>query len=475
MMGKMFFSLCGGLLLWVGAAAAGPALQIDRIQVNIRADATVQSELIAVLGQGEEVELLGSKDEWRRIRILDGREGWVHSRLVQERLMVIGNGVRIRSAGSVTAASLAMVSEGDELGKLGQRGNWFEVRLADGKTGWIWSKLVRAKEISIAASAEEERAIVEEEIAPAAEAEPLEPEEEIEAEEEEEAIDEGSPVAVWGNPYAEGLQQAIAGDHRAALASFLEVLEQDPNNLNALIHASRAHRQLGDYDPARQKLYQALELGKGRRDIFRDLGEVYRLIGKADSVLKYQALFRGEEWVPQVGSEGTRTEAELRETNWPLVDMLWMYAAVGGGISVVLAGLIFLLRRQKAKTSREEGAPADREKGTKFPRAMRETRERQVPVDGGEASELERQIQEKRAELRESAEAFLGPEALASPEGEGEDQHLEQILNHIEALRHALEMQDERAGLYADLIRLQNMKIEAMSQELRLLRRRGKS
>lgn len=472
MMVKLIFSLCGGLILWVGIAAAGPALRIDRLQVNIRGDATVQSELVAVLGQGEEVELLGSKDEWRRIRILDGREGWVHSRLVQERLLVTGNGVRIRSAGSVAAPSLAMVSTGDELGKLGGRGNWFEVRLADGRTGWIWNKLVRAKEISIAASMQEDQTVVEEEIAPAAEVEPVDREEEIETGEEE-VTDEGSPAVVRGNPYAEGLQQAISGDHRAALASFLKVLQQDPGNLNALIHAARAHRQLGDYDSARQKLYQAMELGKGRRDIFRDLGEIYRLDGKADSAFRYQALFRGEEWIPQVEGEITQTDPESTQASWPLADMLWIYAAVVGGTSVVLMGLIFLLRRQKAKTSREGGEPAGRERGGKFTRAMRETRGRRVPVSGGEAAELEYQIQEKRTELRESAETFLGPEALVQPEGGTEDQHLEQMLGHIEALRHALEMQDERARLYADIIRLQNMKIETMSQELKLLRRRG--
>ncbi|MBT4500150.1 MAG: SH3 domain-containing protein, partial [Gemmatimonadetes bacterium] len=75
-----------GLLLLAQAAVGGPALRVDRLQVNVRADATVQSGLVAVLVAGEEVEQLGEKDEWRRIRMADGREGWVHAGLVQERL-----------------------------------------------------------------------------------------------------------------------------------------------------------------------------------------------------------------------------------------------------------------------------------------------------------------------------------------------------------------------------------------------------
>ena len=101
---------------------------------------------------------------------------------------------------------------------------------------------------------------------------------------------------------------------------------------------------------------------------------------------------------------------------------------------------------------------------------MRQSRETGISGSGEEV-ELERQIQEKRADLQQSSAAFLGPNAL----GGGEDAHMEQILGQVETLRGALEAQDERAHIYADIVRLQNAKIEAMEQELDLLRRRGKS
>ena len=59
--------------------------------------------------------------------------------------------------------------------------------------------------------------------------------------------------------------------------------------------------------------------------------------------------------------------------------------------------------------------------------------------------------------------------------GGGEDAQMEQILGQVETLRGALEAQDERAHIYADIVRLQNAKIKAIEQELDLLRRRGKS
>ena len=46
------------------------------------------------------------------------------------------------------------------------------------------------------------------------------------------------------------------------------------------------------------------------------------------------------------------------------------------------------------------------------------------------------------------------------------------LLGQVDTFRHALEAQDERAKMYAELVRLQTQKIEILEQELQLLRRR---
>jgi hypothetical protein len=51
--------------------------------------------------------------------------------------------------------------------------------------------------------------------------------------------------------------------------------------------------------------------------------------------------------------------------------------------------------------------------------------------------------------------------------GEGVDG----ILDQVEGLRRTLEGQDERVRIYADIVRLQNMKIEAMTEEISRLRK----
>ena len=87
------------LFVWSHAVlAAGPVIEVDRPEVNIRADATVQSVRIAVLDEGKRVERVAQKDEWNQIRLPDGRLGWLHGNLVREIWTVTGERVRVRTA-----------------------------------------------------------------------------------------------------------------------------------------------------------------------------------------------------------------------------------------------------------------------------------------------------------------------------------------------------------------------------------------
>ena len=459
-MGRLIFLAAGGVLLLLRPAQAGPALMIDRLEVKIRADATVQSERIADMQQGDEVEQLDQKDEWFKVRLEDGREGWVNSTLVQERLIVTGQGVRIRAAGSSSAPALGVTSRGDELGKLSQQGNWCEVVLPDGERGWISRSYVRSKIISIP---------------PAEKALPPPPQREqepplVHPDRSERDTEEESKV-LRHNPYAEGLQHESEGNYRAALQNFDQVLEKESGNLNARFHAAQAHKQLGDYDEALEDLYLALEKG-GRRRFYLELGEVYRLKGEVDSTRKYKALWEGEEWASEkVAKEG---EEEL-EADAPILDVLWIYTVVGLGAAVVVGLLVALLRRQKIRSRGAKRHPPAKEGSGKFGRQLKksETRRSEGTASAAEENELDRQIDDKWRELQQSAEVFTGGEPSGSPPEKGlEDIQLNQILSHLETLRKGLEMQDERAHIYADIVRLQNMKIEVMNEELRLLRRR---
>ena len=104
---------------------------------------------------------------------------------------------------------------------------------------------------------------------------------------------------------------------------------------------------------------------------------------------------------------------------------------------------------------------------SKFARAVEKARPQDISKGSGEEKTLERQIEEKRSALRASAAAFAPPSEQAN-----EDVLMDGLLGQVDTFRQALEAQDERAKMYAELVRMQMQKIEILEQELQLLRRR---
>ena len=461
----MSFRWCTALSFFLLASSleAGPVLKMDRPKVNVRADATVQSSKVMTLSKDVEVEALGRKDEWFRIRLPDGNEGWVHSRLVQEIVVVTGEAVRLRQAGSTNAPTVATVDRGAELGKVGEQGNWFEVALGGGERVWIWKKLVRPKTMQ---TEPVRAAVVEEESAERGSVVAEEPAVEEESVEQ----DPATLPPLRRNFYGEGLRRAAAGEYEEALALFNEVLQADPDHLDALVHAARAQKELGVYDQALDLLYHAMEIEAGRRDIYLTLAEVYRLGGVPDSTAKYQALFRGEEWEKPLPSKPKPKPVPESRGKMP-PEAWWVYAALALGVLVLIVlGVFLVMRRSKRSPTKPAKAPGVKKGKSKFAKQLRQGQSREIGAGVGEEAELDRQIQRKREDLQESSAAFLGPDALA--QGGGEDAQMEKVLEHVDTLRKALEVQDERALIYADIVRLQNAKIETMGRELELLRKR---
>ena len=415
------------------SAMAEPLVVANRPMVRIRADATIQSEQISQLQLGDEVPLLKRKDEWLQVRLKDGRLGWVNSFLMQDRLVVAKAGAQLRAEASAGAQLVATPEEGVEANQLSKRGKWVEVGLDDGKVGWVNQAFVRSK------TNEEPPAV------PRATT----------------AAKENLPVR--RNPYAEGLQFKAADEHAQALARFEEVLSADPGNYNALIHAAQSQRQLQEYDGALARLYRGLEDFGPRRELLMTLGEVYRVTGQPDSTRKYMALYRGEEYIPEE-EEPEEAEAVPQEEG----DLL-VAAAVAAGI--VLCALIAVVLVRSGRSRGQEGADGEKKVKRQGRKGFEQTLAKTDPVtEGGPApgvaEELDQQLEAKWRQLRQETGADLaGGTWLEARESE-------QLEGQLEVLRQALETQGERERLYSELLEMQRQKIEAMSEEIRLLRQR---
>lgn len=436
--------------------------EVDRPQVNVRQDATTQSARVGILQRAEQVVEVRRVGDWMEVRMPDGEPGWIHVQLLRPRLLVEGDGLRLRASPSNSGTSVTMLFRGQEVARLSARGNWTQVALKDGRTGWLATSYVRAK---TEADLDTERPA-----APrAVEVTPTPPSAAVEP-----------PVAVRRDPYAEGLQHEAGGDHALALTSFLQVLEEDPDQVNALVHAAQNHVALGEPDDAQKKLMRALSLTGGRKDVYLTLAQIHRAQGRADSAAKYQALFRGEPIpdrpaeqhsaaveIPSPVPEGTDLDAlpdliEPDESDGLNFDNIWLPIGLAGIGLLALAGIgWWVVSTSSHRTPKGEAVAAD----PRFEKVLgEESRQaRHGRATSEEEAELDRQIEQRWRDLKESTAA------LAPPPSSGDG--VEGILDQVEGLRKALEGQDEQARLYADIVRLQNMKIDAMSEEIRRLRR----
>ena len=473
-----FGSLLLSALLSAAAVEGQSVYAVDREQVNVREDATTQSPRVGVLRQGEQVVEVRRVGQWMQVRMPDGAPGWIHSQLLTPRLLVVGEGLRLRSGPALTSTSVTMLFRGQEVAGLSQRGGWTRVELRDGRKGWLSSQYVRAK---TAADLRDEQPSA---VAVAPDSSPSPPEPTAESVTPELAT-------LQRDPYAEGLQHEAGGDHALALNSFLEVLAADSSHVNALVHAAQGHRKLREYDEALQKLYQALQLTGGRKDVYLTLGEIHRLQAAPDSAAKYQALFRGD-LVPETSDApadsaddllaDTRSDAvvesplprgtELDDLPRPKVvaeedggltfDTPWLPVGLAGiGLLALAAVGWWVVNTSKHRTPKGTAVVSDSRFEKVWDEESRQARHGKATTE--EEAELDYQIDGRWAELKESAAAFAPPPMT----GEGVDG----ILDQVEGLRRTLEGQDERVGIYADIVRLQNMKIEAMTEEISRLRK----
>ena len=147
--------------------------------------------------------------------------------------------------------------------------------------------------------------------------------------------------------------------------------------------------------------------------------------------------------------------------------MAWIYLAVA--VSLIAMGLFVWRVRFPRAVPDGPGEP----KPAAAPGGARETpvktEEGRSAVQGGEglveAAALDRQIEEKRKELRQNSEVVARARAAA---GQGLESDLaERLRDCLDAMEKVLRMEEERSRIYAEIARLQEMKIEVMTKELR--------
>lgn len=118
--------------------------QHDRIRIttdsNVHSGPGQEYKTIATVSAGVELILLESTNDWHRVRLQDGRTGWVFRGVTQtvgpEKIITIEE-TKIRRGPGAEYEPIAITQQGVTLDARGEQGNWYLVDLPNGQTGWM--------------------------------------------------------------------------------------------------------------------------------------------------------------------------------------------------------------------------------------------------------------------------------------------------------------------------------------------------
>lgn len=148
--GKMMIAaLIAGVMIlaMAGTATAGAKfLYVKSNAANIRAIPSIQSEVLATAAFGDRLYGMDHIGDWYQVKLDDGRIGFIYDELVTddhpEKLYVETAMANIRELNNVYSPVLTTVQGGTELKSLGKKDDWYKIQLADGTVGFIYEDLV---------------------------------------------------------------------------------------------------------------------------------------------------------------------------------------------------------------------------------------------------------------------------------------------------------------------------------------------
>lgn len=140
-----FFAILIALGLGSSSVFAQP-FSIGKVQatsLNVRKEASTTSTIISKLYNENEVLIISNVQDWYKIRLTDGNEGWISSAyagIVKEGIdgYVNADSVNLRQEASTQSSVVAKLSKGAQLNVIEKTGDWYRVTY-DGKTAYIYS------------------------------------------------------------------------------------------------------------------------------------------------------------------------------------------------------------------------------------------------------------------------------------------------------------------------------------------------
>lgn len=126
-------------------AQAAQYVSITGDNINVRSGPGTNYQVAMELFNGYPLKVIATQGDWLKISDFENDTGWVHSSLVENGNSVIVNGnksVNMRAEPTTNSAIIATVDRGVVLTRLESKGNWLKLKHSSGLIGWIYKPLV---------------------------------------------------------------------------------------------------------------------------------------------------------------------------------------------------------------------------------------------------------------------------------------------------------------------------------------------
>lgn len=117
---------------------------------DVHRSPSAYAPVVATLEVGAEVRPVGKRDDWYRVEIEGGRAGWVHEDALDDdppgALYVRSMSASVHAGPSPMSAIMAELPAGTKLMRVGKVDDFYQVKLDEGKTGFVFKRAVRDDE-----------------------------------------------------------------------------------------------------------------------------------------------------------------------------------------------------------------------------------------------------------------------------------------------------------------------------------------
>ena len=120
--------------------------------LNLRSEGNTSSAILGTLALNTQLTVLDQQGEWYQVKTPDGKTGWVAGWLVSvsyptpegPHVTILNPDTNVRKGPGTQHEIVKRVMAGEKHPIIGTEGDWFQIRLPDGKTGYVAGWLVSA-------------------------------------------------------------------------------------------------------------------------------------------------------------------------------------------------------------------------------------------------------------------------------------------------------------------------------------------